>query len=448
MPENKNNKYNHRNHYNHHNDSYHDDYNDNYNDSYNDDTDISSHSRPQPKKGAVPQRQPQKRASSAPQQHTTSQNPFPNADYGDYFNEEEQQYRNAKRTPSHYSEAPKPRPDKKKKKKKKTKGKAVKIIISVLLVLVFILCAYTALIVFRINYSRENPDEDSVVNEVGELKSSSNVQNILLFGADNHAEDEYGRSDSVILLSIDKEHKILKQTSFLRDLYVTIPGYGEDRLNAAFAYGGARLATETIEYNFRIKIDSYALVDFSSFTSIIDAMGGIDLNLTAEEIDYINWQSHRNHQVDTRNELDIDSYDFRENDNGDETAVVHLNGRQALWYARDRDSEGSDFDRTSRQRIVINTIFSTLKSKGPITFMHVIYQIAPLITTNMSYSDVLRTGLSLFGYLRYDRKEHRVPLGDNFSNTWIGESVVLTIDDPDYEIESLHSFVFDYSGDE
>ena len=105
------------------------------------------------------------------------------------------------------------------------------------------------------------------------------------------------------------------------------------------------------------------MVDFESFTAIIDAMGGIDLPLTAEEIDYINWQCWRNKQVETRNELDIDSYQFESSENG-ETAMVHLNGRQALWYARDRDSAGSDFDRTSRQRTVINTVFSKLKSSG------------------------------------------------------------------------------------
>ncbi len=427
MPENKNHRH------------YNDDYNE-YNDGY---TDISSHSRPQPQRE---RQQKPKHPPSAPRRtiQKQSQRPVSRTDYGDNFNEGEP-YRNANRNPSHHTEHPKKKTPTK---KKKSKIKVWKIILTILLVLILFFGFYAAMILFRINYSTENPDEESVINAVGELKSSVNVQNILLFGADNHAEDEYGRSDSIILLSIDKKHKILKQTSFLRDLYITIPGYGEDRLNAAFAYGGAKLAAETIEYNFKIKIDSYAVVDFSSFTSIIDAMGGIDLNLSAEEIDYINWQSHKNHQVDTRQELDINSYHFETNENGEETAVVHLNGRQALWYARDRDSAGSDFDRTTRQRIVINTIVSTLKSKGPVTFMHVMYQIAPLITTNMSYGDVIGMGLGLFGYLRYDRKEHSVPQGDNFSNTWIGESLVLTIDDPDYEIESFHRFVFDDSGEE
>lgn len=329
-------------------------------------------------------------------------------------------------------------------KKHRSKAKKVfTVILAVVLVLVLALVGYFALIVFRINYSGNSPDTASVELATGELKSSPDVQNIMLFGADNHAEDENGRSDSMILLSIDKKHHKLKQTSFLRDLYLTIPGYGEDRLNAAYSYGGAALAVETIEYNFGIKIDNYAMVDFSNFTAIIDAMGGIDLELTADEIDYINWQCWKNKQVETRHELNIDDYTFYENDNGDEVAKVHLNGRQALWYARDRDSAGSDFDRTSRQRIVINTIFAQLKSSNPFTLMRVVYEIAPLITTDMSKGSVISLGVGLVSYLGYEREELSIPGSDNFSNTWVGDAQVLTIDDMDYEKERLYQFVFE-----
>ena len=329
-------------------------------------------------------------------------------------------------------------------KKHRSKGKKIlKAILIILLILVLILVGYFALIVFRINYSGDSPDTEYIESEIGELKSSPDVQNIMLFGADNHAEDENGRSDSMILLSIDKKHHKLKQTSFLRDLYLTIPGYGEDRLNAAYSYGGAALAVETIEYNFGIKIDNYAMVDFSNFTAIIDAMGGIDLELTADEIDYINWQCWKNKQVETRNELNIDDYTFYENDNGEDVAKVHLNGRQALWYARDRDSAGSDFDRTTRQRIVIDTIFSQLKSSNPLTLMRVVYEIAPLITTDMSKGNIISMGMGLVSYLGYEREELSVPGRDNFSNTWVGASQVLTIDDMDYEKEQLYQFIYE-----
>lgn len=134
---------------------------------------------------------------------------------------------------------------------------------------------------------------------------------------------------------------------------------------------GAELAIETIEYNFGVDVDRYAIVDFDSFTNIIDTLGGIDLELTDEEIDYINWQSWKNNQVQTRHEITA------------KAGVVHLNGRQALWYSRDRDSAGSDWDRTNRQRIVLNTIMKDLKKSNLAQIMSIIYQVGPMIETDL-----------------------------------------------------------------
>ncbi len=328
------------------------------------------------------------------------------------------------------------------KKKRSVFKKILLTILIIILILVLFIGTYAVMIILRINYTDDSPNTDSVEEIVGELKYDSNIENIMIFGVDNHAENENGRSDSMILLSIDKSTQTLKITSFLRDLYLTVPGYGEDRLNAAYSYGGATLAIETIEYNFEIKIDKYVLVDFESFTSIIDAMGGIDLELTSDEIDYINWQCWKNHQVETRNELNISDYTFYTDDDGYDVAKVHLNGRQALWYARDRDSAGSDFDRTYRQRTVINTVISNLKSSDPITVMKVIYDVSPMITTNLSKGELIGLGTNIFAYLKYDIDEFRVPTNSNFSNTWVGESQVLTIDDIDYEKQLLFEFIF------
>ncbi len=368
-----------------------------------------------------------------------SYQPFPDfpehPDYGDDYNENETENRSDRQ------------PKKERPPRKRKKGRVLKILLSIILIAVLLFGVYFSLIIFRIHYTNENPDEESIVAEAGELQSDENVQNVLIFGTDHHDDDEYGRSDSIILLSIDKQNHCLKQTSFLRDIYLTIPGYGEDKLNAAYSYGGPKLAAETIEYNFRIRIDQYAIIDFESFTTIIDALGGIDLHLTYDEVDYIDWQSHKNKQTDTRHELDADSYTYETDEDGNETALVHLNGRQSLWYARDRDSEGSDFDRTSRQRTVINTVFSQLKSSNPITFMHVLCSAAPMITTNMSVGDVVAAAFGSIGYLNYEREEYRVPRGDNFSNSWAGDAAVLTIDDMDYERESLYDFIY-HSNDE
>ena len=147
------------------------------------------------------------------------------------------------------------------------------------------------------------------------------VLNVMLFGSDmrDWSGEDYGRSDSLILLSIDNRHDKIKLTSFLRDTYVEIPGYGMQKITNAYSLGGPELAIETVEYNFGIKIDRYAVVGFDAFENIVNTLGGIDIELTQGEIDYINHQRYRNGQTDTENEITA------------EPGIVHLNGSQALW---------------------------------------------------------------------------------------------------------------------
>ncbi len=329
-------------------------------------------------------------------------------------------------------------------KKKKNK---VKLFFKVLLIIILILCLtigiYIVLVLGRIHYTNEHPDH-SIAEDAGiTLKEESSVANILLFGEDNHKDGEYGRADSIILLSIDKNNGQLKQTSFMRDIYVTIPQHGEDKLNAAYSIGGPKLACETIEYNFGLKIDNYMIIDFNSFTDIVDSLGGIDLELTYNEISYINWQSYRNHQTDNENELNKDEYEYYEDKDGYSVALVHLNGRQALWYARDRDSAGSDFDRTQRQRIVINTIFSRLKSSNPLTLAGTVFSVSGYLSTNMDPVTLTGKGFEILPALGYDKKEHRVPTDDNYYDDYYSQSgQVLVISDTELEKSRLYEFIY------
>ncbi len=359
-----------------------------------------------------------------------------NTDYGDNFSNSPD---TAKK--KHYSvKTPKT-------KRRKSKARTIiSVIVWILVILLLLGAVYLGLIIFRVQYTDQHPDQELITSMVGELKSSSDVENIMLFGIDNHAEGENGRSDSMILLSIDKKTHTMKQTSFLRDTYLTIPGYGNDRLNAAYSYGGAKLATETIEYNYHIRIDHYVIVDFSAFTAIIDTMGGIDVELEEEEIDYINWQCWKNKQVETRHELDINSYTFTENKNGENVALVHLNGRQALWHARNRGEDGicsgDDIVRAQRQREVIQSVFTHLKSSDPITMLRVFWEVAPSLTTDMSKLDVLGKIFTLPFYLGYERTEYSTPRSDNRYFDWInGSSVICTYDD-DYERSCLSQYIY------
>ena len=281
----------------------------------------------------------------------------------------------------------------------------------------------------------------------GELLNDPMILNIMLFGEDSRkAGEEHGRSDTMIMLSIDNRHKKLKLTSFMRDTYVTIPGnnsvgepYGENKLNAAYTLGGPQLTIKTIESNFGINIDRYAVVDFKSFRNIIDILGGVDIELTSEEIDYINWQSYINNQVDSRNEL------------ADEPGVVHLNGRQALWYARNRGDEeagfsGDDFDRTSRQRNLLKIVMSDFKNANLTQIVSIVGEVGPMITTNLKKNEITTLVANSLTYLKYDMEEFRVPEDNVWQYGWTsdGQSIVEIIDWEQQRYD-LAKFVFEES---
>lgn len=327
------------------------------------------------------------------------------------------------------------------------------ILLSVIFIVAGSVCIYAYSSISRINYEAlESENSESIkpstsyssapqnsnssynMGKIPEtLKSDDSVLNIMLFGADKKDEGEaYGRSDSMILLSINSKTNDLVMTSFLRDLWVEIPGYFPHRLNTAYSLGGADLAIETIEYNFGIDIDRYAIVDFDSFTNIIDTLGGIDLELTDEEIDYINWQCWKNKQVETRHEIKA------------KAGIVHLNGRQALWYSRDRDSAGSDWDRTNRQRIVLNTIMKDMKKSNIAQIMSIIYQVGPMIETNLDKGEIVYLAQNALSYLNYDVTTLSVPdaAGDNYSCPKIDGMEVVTLNDWDKERARLQMVIF------
>ena len=317
----------------------------------------------------------------------------------------------------------------------------ISIILSIVLILSGSFCIVAYSYFSRINYM-EIDDEDTGVHHTGgyinddrvhaysgELLNDPMILNIMLFGADTRKGQASGQSDTMILFSIDTRHKKLKMLSLMRDTYVEIPDYENNKINASFFYGGASLAVQTVQRNYGIKIDRYAVVDFKSFRNIIDTLGGIDIELREEEIDYINWQCWVNGQVDTRDEMDINQFIFYENDEGDMVANVHLNGRQALWHARNRGQEGicsgDDYTRTLRQRNVMGILINKLKRSNFSTIMSIIYDIGPMITTNLKTSEITKLAANATNYLKYDIVAKSAPEYSSFGvdfyydNLWI-----------------------------
>lgn len=256
-------------------------------------------------------------------------------------------------------------------------------------------------------------------NQAEELMENKKVFNILLIGCDAREEGGRGRSDSIILISINKESEQLIATSIMRDIYVEIPGHGNNRINAAYAYGGADLLVETVEKNFKIQIDRYASVDFFVFMDIVDQMGGVDLEISDEEF------LVANAYINELNVLLDEPYGTDWLPGG---GSHHLNGKQALGYSRIRYVGDADFERTKRQRTVLEQIFNKVKDYNLIELNSLLNIILPEITTDLTEGEAITLALSMNAYKKYDLKQYRLPYDGTWHDMRIKGMSVLGID--------------------
>ena len=213
----------------------------------------------------------------------------------------------------------------------------------------------------------DHVDPASVTWDQIEVLDDSEVFNLLLIGQDRREGETRARSDSMILVSVNTKAKTIKLASFLRDLYVQIPGYSDNRINAAYLWGGMKLLDETIERNFGLHVDGNVEVDFAQFETIVDILGGVDVEMTEAEARYLQYEMHAGEM---------------------QTGVNHLNGEQALLYARMRKLD-NDFGRTGRQRNLIASVVASLRSATPGQIIDLVNQVLPHITTDMSETQIL-----------------------------------------------------------
>lgn len=269
----------------------------------------------------------------------------------------------------------------------------------------------------------------NMLENAEDLVSDDNVFNILLIGCDARSKTGRGRSDSMILLSINKNTKKVVMTSFLRDTWVNIPGVGNQRLNAAYFFGGPKLLIKTMESNFHIRIDKYVRVNFYSFIDTVDAIDGVDIDVTEEELEYLNdYVKHENKL------LGNDPNDNLVKNTGKQT----LNGIQALAYARIR-YVGTDFARTQRQRTVMNEIFRKAKKLSLIELNDFLEKVLPNVTTNLEKGQIFSLILNASDYLSYERIDQSIPNLGSFKNMVIDGMMVLGIDFEKYNAELKES---------
>lgn len=327
------------------------------------------------------------------------------------------------RTPSApRSRTPQRPPIAERKQKKKIGGKIAFAVVLVLLIGAAALFGYGYSILGNIDYD-DSIKENAYLGDIS-LMSSPSVKNILIIGSDARDYDGTAgqRSDSMILFSIDKLHKEIKLTSFLRDSYVYIPeAEYRDKLNASFSYGGAQTTLDTLEYNFEVDIDNYVIIDFDVFKQFINLLGGVPVEVSEYEAEYM---------VNDLKYLYI------------KPGVNNMNGNAALMYCRMRYLD-NDFERTARQRKVIKAVIGKAAKTSPLVLVDIVKQIVSNVTTDIPQSKLLSLGIgAALSFLRYDIVQQQIPAAGTWWDESIDGSDVIRLD-VETNTAILQQFVFE-----
>lgn len=253
--------------------------------------------------------------------------------------------------------------------------------------------------------------------------------NVILFGIDARDLNAPSRSDTIIIVSINPQNKKVKLISLMRDMYIKIPGKGENRINAAYAFGGPELALKTINENFDLNITDYATVNFYGFEKIIDQVGGVEINVKEDEIKYIN-----SYMKETAK---LFGGEYREV----KTAGLQtLNGRQALGYSRIRYVGHGDYERTERQRRVLTEVFNKVKNQSIPKKIGLINNMLPYIETNLSRSQIINL-VTMFSNLdEYQIEQLRIPIDNSYKSQKIHGMAVL-VPDIEKNKNAIHEFL-------
>lgn len=284
----------------------------------------------------------------------------------------------------------------------------------------------------------DNENNSPVQPSVNPPREEEHIVNILLLGEEKiGSENGRGRTDLIMIATLDTETQSVKLTSIMRDILVAIPGHSDNRINSVYSTGGVELLREVIELNFELSLDGYMLVDFDGFEQIINNLDGVTIELSAEEAEYLNTTNYISKPI------------YRNVSPG----INKLNGNQALGYCRVRyiptiDNVHSDFGRTSRQRVVLNAVFEKMKTKNLFQLAIFADSCLPLVKTDLTASQIsdymekaVESKVSSF-------VQSRIPIAGTYTDaTYNGITDLIQINFPD-NIKALHEFIFgDYQAD-
>ena len=267
--------------------------------------------------------------------------------------------------------------------------------------------------------------EAEINKDILKKEEESQVMNIAVFGMDKNMDQTDGRSDAMKILSLDTKNNRATITSIQRDTLIYIPGHIQDfsKLNHAYAYGGADLAMQTINYNFDLDLTRYVSFNFEGVEAVIDAMGGVEIEIKDFEVPYVTGVSKSGLQL--------------------------LTGKQALSYMRIRYAD-SDYVRMSRQTVVMEAMFSKLKTLGYDQLLSLLNECLPYIETNLDKSEILSLGLEALKVDFANLKTYQIPSGGyadiNHSVSYHGYSPLYVMNSYQEMVKELHQDIYGNDG--
>ncbi|WP_250674628.1 LCP family protein [Paraclostridium ghonii] len=308
-----------------------------------------------------------------------------------------------------------------------------KFVIALLILVIMVPATAFGYAYFKLNSMYDSSADAKMLGKTN-YKAEKGVTNILLVGTDGRTLEEASRSDSMMILTIDNKHKSVKLTSLARDTYVDIPGHGEQKLTHAYAYGGINLLVETIESNFKLDIQNYAIVNFFSFMDIVDTLDGVVVDIQPEEVNELNKFIPECYNLD------------KKSNKGEIQLIEHsgkqkLNGYQALAYGRIRKNDDA-LERDRRQRALMESMFDGVKNLPVTKYPELVDTILPYIKTNMKPTNILSLGGSVLAMGSLDIKTLEFPI-EKYSNGGIyGNAGWVWRYDEDKCLPILHDFIF------
>ena len=319
-------------------------------------------------------------------------------------------------------------------KNEKKKGKGLKVFGIIVLILIILLVAIVGYTYFYITDKLNKIQRVDI--DLGQLDISEQAEanltgyrNIALFGIDSRSNDDYGRgnrSDCIIIASINNSTKDVKLVSVYRDTYMQIEGHGLDKVTHAYSYGEAPLAISTLNTNLDLNIKEFVAVNFDAVAEAVDALGGVEIDVEENEVQYIN-----SYIVETSKVTGI------ETEKVTSAGTQTLDGVQAVAYARIRYTEGGDYKRAERMRTVVEAMFNKLKTKSISELNEFADLILPKIYTNIDTGAIISMAPDLLKYNVTDSIGWPYETRGKTMGAWYGIPVTL-----ESNVTKLHQELF------